>query len=218
VSSSDDSSSSSSSDSESEVEKKSKRSKKRTTHRKKSKVVESSSSSSDSDSSEEEATSNTTDASATATAASSEATSDAAANIEAQLKATQAALANLQLQQQQLYSTSKTTKTESKKVAVLKALDFKRVDQVWDSKARDWKYTESVEETKDEFDGVFTVRRRFGWDNKYIETQVDIKSKQLRNVLQVIFKDCKSISLVEDKPSVSFPRLLTTITTPRTQN
>lgn len=82
-------------------------------------------------------------------------------------------------------------------------MEFKRVDQVWDSKIRDYKYTESAEEKKDEFDSVFTVRRRFGWDNKYLETHVDIKSKVLRNALQVVFKDCKSISLVEDKPSVS---------------
>jgi hypothetical protein len=86
-------------------------------------------------------------------------------------------------------------------------LDFKRVDQVWDSKIRDYKYTESVEDVKDDFDCVFTVRRRFGWDNKYIETMIDVKSKVLRSVLQVIFKDCKSISLVEDKPSIH-PHLL----------
>ncbi|KAF1968576.1 hypothetical protein BU23DRAFT_479942 [Bimuria novae-zelandiae CBS 107.79] len=82
------------------------------------------------------------------------------------------------------------------------ALEFKRVDQVWDSKIRDYKYTESVEEVKDEFDCVFTVRRRFGWDNKYLETMVDIKSKVLRGILQEVFKDCKSVSLVEDKPSI----------------
>jgi hypothetical protein len=82
-------------------------------------------------------------------------------------------------------------------------VEFKRVDQVWDSKTREYKYTESAEEKKDEFDSVFTVRRRFGWDNKYLETHVDIKSKTLRSALQVVFKDCKSISLVEDKPSVS---------------
>ena len=74
---------------------------------------------------------------------------------------------------------------------------------MWDSKIRDYKYTESTEEKKDELDGVFTVRRRFGWDNKYLETHVDIKSKVLRSALQAVFKDCKSISLVEDKPSVS---------------
>lgn len=86
-------------------------------------------------------------------------------------------------------------------------LEFKRVDQVWDSKIRDYKYTESVEDVKDEFDCVFTVRRRFGWDNKYLETMIDVKSKVLRSVLQVIFKDCKSVSLVEDKPSIH-PHLL----------
>ena len=82
------------------------------------------------------------------------------------------------------------------------SLEFKRVDQVWDSKIRDYKFTESVEDVKDEFDCVFTVRRRFGWDNKYLETMIDIKSKVLRGVLQMVFKDCKSVSLVEDKPSI----------------
>jgi hypothetical protein len=123
----------------------------------------------------------------------------------------------LQLQMQQLATLAATLQTQvdgtaaaattDKKTPAKKGkkngLDFKRVDQVWDSKIRDYKFTESVEEQKDEFDSVFTVRRRFGWDNKYIETQVDIKSKLLRNALQVVFKDCKSISLVEDKPSVS---------------
>lgn len=83
-----------------------------------------------------------------------------------------------------------------------KSLEFKRVDQVWDSKSRDYVYTEREEDVTDEFDCVFTVRRKFGWDNKYVETMVDIKSKVLKGVLQIIFKDCKSVSLVEDKPSI----------------
>ncbi|KAF2639508.1 hypothetical protein P280DRAFT_401901 [Massarina eburnea CBS 473.64] len=132
-------------------------------------------------------------------------------------------IAALQVQKQQLLAAAAALKTQTDAASVTAAattdkktaskkgkknsLEFKRVDQVWDSKIRDYKYTESVEEQKDEFDSVFTVRRRFGWDNKYIETQVDIKSKVLRNALQVIFKDCKSISLVEDKPSIQ-PNML----------
>jgi hypothetical protein len=82
------------------------------------------------------------------------------------------------------------------------ALEFKRVDQVFDMKIRDWKLVESNNDTKDEFDCVFTVRRRLNWEGKYQETQVDIKSKVLRNCLQEVFKECKSISLVEDTPEL----------------
>lgn len=82
------------------------------------------------------------------------------------------------------------------------ALEFKRVDQVYDSKIRDWKLVESNKEQKDEFDCVFTVRRRLDWDGKYKDTKVDIKSKLLRDALQEVFKDCKSISLVEDTPQI----------------
>jgi len=82
------------------------------------------------------------------------------------------------------------------------ALEFKRVDQVFDMKIRDWKLVESNADQKDEFDCVFTVRRRLNWEGKYQETQLDIKSKLLRNALQEVFKDCKSISLVEDIPQV----------------
>ncbi|KAI4909816.1 hypothetical protein J4E85_011492 [Alternaria conjuncta] len=82
------------------------------------------------------------------------------------------------------------------------ALEFKRVDQVFDMKIRDWKLVESNADQKDEFDCVFTVRRRLNWEGKYQETQLDIKSKLLRNALQEVFKDCKSISLVEDIPQI----------------
>ncbi|CAI6334154.1 unnamed protein product [Periconia digitata] len=99
-------------------------------------------------------------------------------------------------------ATDKAEKTVSGKKRKKNGLVFKRVDQVWDMKIRDYKYMESAAEQKDEFDSVFTVRRKFGWDNKYLETKVDIKSKLLRDALQVVFKDCKSISLVEDSPSI----------------
>jgi hypothetical protein len=82
------------------------------------------------------------------------------------------------------------------------ALEFKRVDQVYDMKIHDWKLVESNTDQKDEFDCVFTVRRRLDWEGKYKETQVDIKSKLLRNALQDVFKECKSISLVEDTPQI----------------
>ena len=82
------------------------------------------------------------------------------------------------------------------------ALEFKRIDQVWDVSLRDYKLVESSADQKDEFDCVFTVRRKFDWDGRHKETQVDIKSKVLRNALQVVFKECKGISLVEEVPQL----------------
>ncbi|EMD62473.1 hypothetical protein COCSADRAFT_146272 [Bipolaris sorokiniana ND90Pr] len=71
----------------------------------------------------------------------------------------------------------------------------------------DWKLVESSSDQKGEFDCIFTVRRRLDWQGKYIETRVDIKSKTLRNTLQDVLKDCKSISLVENTPQLD-PRTL----------
>ncbi|KAJ4377050.1 hypothetical protein N0V86_006490 [Didymella sp. IMI 355093] len=94
------------------------------------------------------------------------------------------------------------------KVPVKKnAHEFKRVDQVWDTKLRDYKLIESTAEQKDEFECVFTVRRRFNWEGKLRETLVDIKSKALRGVLQEVLKECKCVSLVEDIPEVD-PHIL----------
>jgi len=67
-----------------------------------------------------------------------------------------------------------------------------------------YKLTESAKEELDEFNQyVFTVRRKFDWENKYKNTVVDIKSKLLREALQEIMKDVKGVSFVEDVPSVS---------------
>ncbi|KAJ4289132.1 hypothetical protein N0V90_011474 [Kalmusia sp. IMI 367209] len=212
------SSSSSSSDSDSEADRKKRRKSKAKAmlakrRSKKSKVVASDSSASSSDTEAENTAASTT---ATSTTSADDAATQAAkvkAALAAQLQAQTAqgkqidlaALTKtLELQKELTEaSTATTTQPQPKK----NVLEFKRVDQVWDSKIRDYKYTESVEDVKDEFDCVFTVRRRFGWDNKYIETQIDIKSKVLRSVLQNIYKDCKSVSLVEDKPSIH-PHLL----------
>ncbi|KAB8337047.1 hypothetical protein FH972_021351 [Carpinus fangiana] len=71
-----------------------------------------------------------------------------------------------------------------------------------------YKLQESAEDQEDEFDEyIFTVRRRFDWENKYKHTVVDIKSKLLRECLQEIMKDVRGISLVEDKPSID-PNML----------
>jgi len=109
-------------------------------------------------------------------------------------------LVNLKAQQAASAATPPVVKLD--KPVKKNVLEFKRVDQVFDMKIRDWKLVESNKDTKDEFDCVFTVRRRLNWEGKYQETQVDIKSKVLRNCLQEVFKECKSISLVEDTPQL----------------
>ncbi|KAK8223114.1 hypothetical protein HDK90DRAFT_515460 [Phyllosticta capitalensis] len=87
-------------------------------------------------------------------------------------------------------------------------LEFKRVDELWDNTIHNYKLTESAEDPVDEFNSyVFTVRRRFDWENKYRSTVVDIKSKLLREALSEIFKDVKGVSLVEDQPSID-PNML----------
>lgn len=87
-------------------------------------------------------------------------------------------------------------------------LEFKRVDELWDSKIHNYKLTESAEDPADEFDAyIFTVRRRFDWENKYKNTVVDIKSKLLKEALQEIMKDVKGVSLVEEQPSID-PNML----------
>ncbi|KAF2817378.1 P-loop containing nucleoside triphosphate hydrolase protein [Mytilinidion resinicola] len=107
----------------------------------------------------------------------------------------------LQLQQQQL-NAAIGGGSRRKRAA------FKRVDQLWDSTIHNYKLTESAEDQVDEFNEyVFTVRRKFDWENKYRNTVVDIKSKPLRDALGEVMKDVKGVSLVEEQPSVD-PNML----------
>lgn len=72
----------------------------------------------------------------------------------------------------------------------------------------DYKLTESAEAQEGQFDEyIFTVRRKFDWENKFKNVVVDIKSKPLREALQEIMKDVRGISLVEEQPSVD-PNML----------
>lgn len=54
---------------------------------------------------------------------------------------------------------------------------------------------------------IFTVRRSFDWDNKYVETVVDIKSKPLREALSKIMDGVKGVSLVQETAVVD-PNML----------
>ncbi|KAJ5885853.1 hypothetical protein N7504_011689 [Penicillium tannophilum] len=86
---------------------------------------------------------------------------------------------------------------------------FKRVDQLWDSTIHKYKLTETVDDPDaDEWDQyIFTVRRKFNWENKFLDVVVDIKSKPLRDSLAKVMDGVKGVSLVEE-PAVVDPNML----------
>ncbi|KAK5045947.1 hypothetical protein LTR84_008733 [Exophiala bonariae] len=75
---------------------------------------------------------------------------------------------------------------------------YKRVDQLWDQGIHNFKLTETAKNTGeavwDQY--IFTVRRKFDWEQKYQGTIVDIKSKPLKDSLQHIMAHVKGVSLV----------------------
>lgn len=80
---------------------------------------------------------------------------------------------------------------------------------VWDNTIHNYKLTETVDDpSTNEWDQyIFTVRRRFDWENKYVETVVDIKSKYLRDALAKVMDGVKGISLVQETAVVD-PNML----------
>ncbi|KIX96934.1 uncharacterized protein Z520_07048 [Fonsecaea multimorphosa CBS 102226] len=86
---------------------------------------------------------------------------------------------------------------------------YKRVDQLWDQSIHNFKLTETVKNTGEAIwdQYIFTVRRRFDWEHKYLATVVDIKSEPLKQCLQHIMAGVKGISLVEDTPHLD-PNML----------
>ncbi|KAK2001937.1 hypothetical protein LX36DRAFT_678660 [Colletotrichum falcatum] len=88
-------------------------------------------------------------------------------------------------------------------------LDFKRVDQVWDSAIHQYKLQDTAAGTSDaQYDGnVLQVRRTFDWEGKYKTTVVDVKSKLLRECLQEVMGSIKGVSLVDETPKVD-PNML----------
>ncbi|KAK5175429.1 uncharacterized protein LTR77_000568 [Saxophila tyrrhenica] len=103
---------------------------------------------------------------------------------------------------------AKTPKSKSKPGKGSFSTKFKRVDQLWDTNLHQFKMKESAEEDESEFaDYAFLVRRTFDWENKYRDTVVDIKSKLLRSALWDVLKDCKSVSLEAEEPTVD-PNIL----------
>lgn len=88
-------------------------------------------------------------------------------------------------------------------------LDYRRVDQVWDSSIHNYKLQDTTETISDtQYDGyVLQVRRTFDWEGKYKATFVDIKSKILRECLQDVIGSIKGVSLVDETPKLD-PNML----------
>ncbi|KAL4940138.1 hypothetical protein BDV06DRAFT_224376 [Aspergillus oleicola] len=86
---------------------------------------------------------------------------------------------------------------------------FKRVDQLWDNTIHKFKLTETVDDPDaNEWDQyLFTVRRTFDWEGKYVETVVDLKSKHLREALGKVMDGVKGVSLVQETAVVD-PNML----------
>ncbi|KAK8009935.1 ATPase family AAA domain-containing protein 3A-like [Apiospora arundinis] len=88
-------------------------------------------------------------------------------------------------------------------------LEFKRVDQVWDSQIHNYKLQDTAKNNSESYysEYLFHVRRTFDWENKYKVTVVDIKSKKLRECLQEVIGTVKGVSLVEETPKLD-PNML----------
>ncbi|TQN64623.1 ATPase family AAA domain-containing protein 3B [Colletotrichum shisoi] len=88
-------------------------------------------------------------------------------------------------------------------------LDFKRVDQVWDSAIHQYKLQDTAATTSDAlYDAyVLQIRRTFDWEGKYSATLVDVKSKVLRECLQEVMGNIKGVSLVDETPKLD-PNML----------
>ncbi len=86
------------------------------------------------------------------------------ARLQAQRNANQ--LAALGLDPVSLKKTKKDKKAKKKRGS---KLEFKRVDQLWDSTIHNYKLTDTAEdEESSEYDQyLFTVRRTFDWEGKY---------------------------------------------------
>ncbi|CZT11514.1 related to TOB3 (member of AAA-ATPase family) [Rhynchosporium agropyri] len=103
----------------------------------------------------------------------------------------------------------KLKKAKGKKGKRGSKLEFKRVDQLWDSTIHNYKLTDTAEdEESSEYDQyLFNVRRTFDWEGKYKTTVVDIKSKLIKEALNEVMDGVKGVSLVEETPCVD-PNLL----------
>ncbi|KAF8535885.1 hypothetical protein BDD12DRAFT_808201 [Trichophaea hybrida] len=88
-------------------------------------------------------------------------------------------------------------------------LEYKRVDELFDKELHDWDVRDTVPHSKtDKYSSfIFTVRRIFDYESRYVETLIDVKSTLLKDALSDIMGDIRGISLVEDVPEVD-PNML----------
>ena len=86
---------------------------------------------------------------------------------------------------------------------------FKRVDHVWDEDNHRWKQQETVKDPNEAMwdKYAFTVRRIFDWEQKYLDTVIDIKSKPLKDSLKHILDGVSGISMAVKTPNVD-PNML----------
>ncbi|PMD60368.1 uncharacterized protein K444DRAFT_642994 [Hyaloscypha bicolor E] len=83
-------------------------------------------------------------------------------------------------------------------------LEFKTVNEIWDTKAYKYKIVESITlpDEENELDQyIFVVRMRIDRTTEKQIYHVDIKSEGLRDVLRSVLQDVKGICLRETKPS-----------------
>ncbi|KAK6217934.1 hypothetical protein LQW54_002989 [Pestalotiopsis sp. IQ-011] len=90
-----------------------------------------------------------------------------------------------------------------------KGLEFWRVDQIWDGSIHKYKFQDTAKAThnSDVDDFLFHVRRTFDWEGRFKKTFVDIKSKQLLEVLRDVIGNARGVSLVEEMPKLD-PNML----------
>ena len=83
-------------------------------------------------------------------------------------------------------------------------VDFVRVDRIWDSNRHNYVLKATAEDPDlGEYDQyAFQVRRIFDWENKYINTVLDIKSKALKEALKDVMDEVKGVSFAEDTPVI----------------
>ena len=81
---------------------------------------------------------------------------------------------------------------------------FVRVDRIWDSSRHNYVLKETAEDPDvGEYDQyVFQVRRKFDWENKYLNTVLDIKSRFLKEALKHVMDEVKGVSFAEETPVV----------------
>ncbi|TGZ83324.1 hypothetical protein EX30DRAFT_370338 [Ascodesmis nigricans] len=104
---------------------------------------------------------------------------------------------------------SEEKKEDDKEKSENAALEFKRVDELYDKELHDWTIKDTVPNPKTDnySDFVFTVRRCFDYEGRHTDTVLDIKSPLLKDALHGILGHIRGISLVEDVPIID-PRTI----------